>query len=123
MDFHLFGTTILDSCVSQNQIFIENKIVQIEWDIVAYFWRKKKKKGFDFNDSKWIFEIYFQRDLLRKIFSFKMKKKLIWKQQNIRTKIPRKQNHKVKFFTTKQTKVVRVEANFQYFPNALEKSN
>ena len=83
------------------------------------FLKKKKKKGFDFNDSKWIFEIYFQRDLLRKIFSFKMKKKLIWKQQNIRTKIPRKQNHKVKFFTTKQTKVVR--GQFSIFSKCLRK--
>ena len=49
---HLFGTTSLDSCSTQNQIFIENKRVQIEWDIVAHFF---EKRDFDCKDSKWIF--------------------------------------------------------------------
>ena len=54
--FHLFGTISLDSCSTKNQISIKNKRVQTEWDIVAYFW---KKRDFDPKDSKWIFEIDF----------------------------------------------------------------
>ena len=51
--------------------------------MVAYY---LKKWDFDSKNSKWVFEIDFQRDLLRKVFYFKIKK-LIWKQQNIRNKI------------------------------------
>ena len=72
--------------------------------MVAYF----LKEIFDPKDFKWIFGIDFQRDLLRKVFYFKMK------ETNLKTKKHKKQNtnqnqrtqiHKVKFLTTKQTKI------------------
>ena len=66
------------------------------------FLKKKKKKGFDFNDSKWIFEIYFQRDLLRKIFSFKIK------EINMKTTEHKKQNSKK---TKSQSKIFDNQAN------------
>ena len=70
----------------------------------------KKKKDFDPKDSRWIFKIYFQGDLLRKAFSFKTKeinlKTTKYKEQNTKQN-KRKQNCKVKFFTTNETKVVR----------------
>ena len=37
MDSHLFRTKSLDSYLTQNQIFIENKIMQTKWDIAAFF--------------------------------------------------------------------------------------
>ena len=66
----------------------------------------------DLKDSKWIFYIYFQRDILRKRFFFSFKKEEInlkttkCMRQNIRQN-KRKQNHQIKFLTTKQTKAMR----------------
>ena len=66
----------------------------------------------------------FQRDLLRKLFYFEVKeinlKTTKHKKQNTKQN-KRKRNHKVKFLTTKQTKVVRMEVNVHYFPMASEK--
>ena len=63
-------------------------------------------------------KIDFQCDLLRKLFYFKIKKINLkttkHKKQNTKQN-KRKQNHKVKFLTTKQTEVVRMEANLHYF--------
>ena len=64
---HLFGTSSLDSCLIQNQISIENKRVQIDWN-------------FNPKDFRWIFKIDFQRDIWREMFPFK-KRKIICKQQ------------------------------------------
>ena len=73
---------------------------------VAYFF----KRDFGPKDSKWIFEIDFQRDLSRKDFSFKRKetnlKTTTHEKQNTKEN-KRKTNHKVKSLTTKQVKVVR----------------
>ena len=46
--------------------------MQTDQDMVAYYF---KKWDFDSKDSKWIFKkkIDFQRDLLRKVFYFKIK--------------------------------------------------
>ena len=59
------------------------------------------------------------------IFFFKMKeinlKTTKHKKQNTKQN-KRKQNHKLKFLTTKQTKVGRVEANLHYFSKTSEKS-
>ena len=121
MDSNLFGTTGLDSCFTQNQFFIENKRMQTKWDIVAYFFFKKK---WDFDsDFKWIFGIDFRRDLLRKVFSFKMKETKFkitkYKKQNSKQN-KRTRDHKIKFLTTKQTKVVTIRTNHHYFPMASE---
>ena len=60
----------------------------------------------------------FQRDLLRKLFYFEVKeinlKTTKHKKQNTKQN-KRKRNHKVKFLTTEQTKVVRMEVNVPIF--------
>ena len=63
----------------------------------------------------------FQRDLLRKVFYFEVKEiNLKTTKQNTKHN-KRKRNHKVKFVTIEQTKVVRMKANLHYFPMAFEK--
>ena len=63
----------------------------------------------------------FQRDLLRKVFYFKIKEIILKTTKQHTKQNQRKQNYKVKFFTTEQTKVVRMEANLHYFPMASKK--
>ena len=70
------------------------------------------------------FKIDFQRDLLRKVFYFKIKGNnlKITKHKKQNTKQNKKiQNHKLNFLTTEQTKVVRMEVNLHYFSMASEK--
>ena len=113
---HLFGTTNLDLCLSQNRSFYwKLRKMRTDQNMVTYYLRK-----WDFNskNSKWVFEIDFQRDILRKVFYFKIKKINLkttkHKKQNTKQN-KRKQNHKVKFLTTKQTKVVRMNPIFTIF--------
>ena len=94
--------------------------MQTNQDMVAHYLRKW---DFDFKDSKWIFKIDFQGDILRKVFYFQIKeinlKTTKHKKQNTKQN-KGKQNHKVKFLTTKQAKVVRMEVNLYYFLMAFE---
>ena len=118
---HLFEITSLDSCLTQNHNFYwKLEKMQTDQNMVAYYLRKW---DFDSKDSKWNFKIDFQRDLLRKLFYFKIKeinlkttKHKKWNTKQNR----RKRIHKVKFFTTEQTKVVRIRANLHYFLMASE---
>ena len=45
--------------------------MQTDQDMVACYLRKR---DFDSNDSKWIFQIDFQRDISGKVFYFKNKR-------------------------------------------------
>ena len=89
--------------------------MRTDQDMVAYYLRKW---DFDSKDSKWAFEIDFQRNLLRKVFYFKIKeinlKTTKHKKQNTKQN-KTKQNHKVKFLTTKQIEVVKMESIFTIF--------
>ena len=80
---HLFGTTSLDSCLAQNRSFYwKLKKMWTDQNMVAHYLRKR---DFDSKDSKWIFKIDFQWDLLRKVFYFKIKE-INFKTTNIRNK-------------------------------------
>ena len=98
---HLFGTTSLDSCLTQNYSFYwKPRKMRTDQNMVVHYLRKR---DFDSKDSKWIYKIDFQRDLLRKIFCFKIRginlKTTKHKKQNTKQN-KRKRNHKVKFLTT-----------------------
>ena len=85
---HLFGTTSLDSCLTQNHNFYwKLRKMRTDQNMVAFYLRKW---DFDSKDSKWIFKIDFQRDLLRNIFYFKLK------EINLKTKKKKKKNIKTK---------------------------
>ena len=97
---HLFGTTSLDSCLTQNHNFYwKLRKMRTDQNMVAYYLRKW---DFDSKDSKWIFKIDFQRDLLRNIFYFKMKeinlKTTKHKKQNTKTKKQKKTKSQSKIF-------------------------
>ena len=54
---HLFGTTSLDSCLSQNHNFYwKLRKMQTDQDMVAYYLRKW---DFGSKDCKWVFEMHF----------------------------------------------------------------
>ena len=54
---HLFGTTSLDSCLSQNHNFYwKLRKMQTDQDMVAYYLRKW---DFGSKDYKWVFEMHF----------------------------------------------------------------
>ena len=59
---HLFETTSLDSCLRKIKTDVNRSkhgcMLLKKWDL-------------DSKDSKWVFEIDFQRELLRKVFYFK----------------------------------------------------
>ena len=81
--------------------------MRTDQDMVAYYLRKW---DFDFKDSKWVFEMHFNKEHFEKMFLFK-RKEIIRKQQYvmIKQRQPRgRQNFKVKFSTTNQTNIVRV---------------
>ena len=71
--------------------------------MVEYYLRKW---DFDSKYSKWIFKIYFQRDLLRKVFYFKIK------EINLKTTKHKKQKYQAKQKKTKsQSKFFDNQAN------------
>ena len=81
--------------------------MRTDQDMVAYYLRKW---DFDSKDSKWVFEMHFNKELFEKRFLFK-RKDIIRKQQYTRIKqkqLRGRQNFKVKFLTTNQTNMVRV---------------
>ena len=98
---HLFGNTSFDSYFFQNQNFHwKPRKMRTGQKMGAYYLRKW---DFDSKDSKWVFEIDFERDLLRKVLYFKireinLKKKTKHNKQNTNQN-KRWQNHKVHFFT------------------------
>ena len=112
---NLFGTTSLDSCLTQNCSFYwKLRKMWTDQNMVPYY--LKRKWDFDSKDSKWIFKIDFRMDFFeKKYFILRIKeinlKTTKHKKQNTKQN-KRKQNHKVKFLTTKQTKVVRMEPKF-----------
>ena len=68
---HLFGTTSLDLCLTQNHNFYwKLRKMQTDQDMVAYYLRKW---DFDSKDSKWVFEMHFNEEHLRKVFYSKIK--------------------------------------------------
>ena len=72
-------------------------------DMVAYYLRKW---DFDSKDSKWIFKIDFQRDLLKKVFYFKIK------EINLKTTKHKKQKYQATRKKTKsQSKIFYNQAN------------
>ena len=99
---HLFGTTSLDSYLTQNHNFYwKLKKMQTDQDMVACYLRKW---NFDSKDSKWIFKMHFNEEHFKKRFLFK-RKEIIRKQQYTRIKQRqprRRQIFKVKFLTTNQ---------------------
>ena len=114
---HLSETTSLDSCLTQNHNFYwKLRKMRTDQNMVAYSLRKWD--FFILRTLNEFFKIDFQRDLLRKLFYFEIKeinlKTTKHKKQNTKQN-KRKQNHKVNFLTTKQTKVVRMEVNLHYF--------
>ena len=85
---YLFGTTRLDSYSTQNQnSYWKQRKIRINQDMVVYYLRKW---DFDSKYSKWIFKIDFQRDLLRKVFCFKIKEINLKTIKRMRNKIPSK---------------------------------
>ena len=49
----------IENSKNKKQNTKQNKRVHTEWDIIAFFLKKKINKDFDLKDSKWIFEIDF----------------------------------------------------------------
>ena len=94
---HLFGTTSLDSCLTQNHSFYwKLRKMQTDQDMIACYLRKW---DFDSKASKWIFEMHFNEENFKKRFLLK-RKQIIYKRQYSRIKHRqprRKQNHKIKF--------------------------
>ena len=61
---HLFGTTSLDSCLCSKPNFLlktEKDANRTKYGCILFFFlnKKIKKKDFDPEDSKWVFEIDF----------------------------------------------------------------
>lgn len=78
-----------------------------------------KKRVFDLEALSEIFELGFQKDLLRKSFLFK--RKIIFKNNKTKkSRTPSKPKegikYKVKILAINQAKIMRVKANFHYFP-------
>ena len=70
---HLFETTSLDSCLTQNCSFYwKLRKIRTNQNMVAYY--LKRKWDFDSKDSKWIFKIDFRMDFFeKKYFILKIK--------------------------------------------------
>ena len=87
---HLFGNTGFESCFVQNQNFHwKLRKMWTDQNMVAYYLRKW---DFDSKDSKWVFEIDFERDLLRKVLYFKIREINLRTIKRIRNRIPSKTN-------------------------------
>ena len=115
---HLFGTTSLDLCLTQNHNFYwKLRNIQTNQDMVAYYLRNW---DFDSKGSKSVFEMHFNKEHSEKRFLFKRKDIICQRQYTrIKQRQPRgRQNFKVKFLTTNETNMVRVKANLHEFSMA-----
>lgn len=82
-----------------------------------------KKRVFDLEALSESFEIGFQKDLLRTSFLFK--RKIIFENNKTKkSRIPSKPKegikYKLKILAINQAKIMRVKANFHYFPMTLK---